>query len=133
MTKEQWKQVENAAVDLYSTVYLKVDGYDVAFKLVRVSAYKNEIAIWVGGVFKGEWLGKDCEERRRFCQKRERSLLSAKQKADFKKLPKKQQKDLLNRYHSLTYEWYEPYWSSFGALKRHLLANNKSVELVKIG
>lgn len=133
MKKEEWKQVEAAATAFYPTAYLKVDGYDVALTLVRVSTYKNEIAIYVGGVFRGEWLGKDCEERRRFCQRRERSLLSAKQKADFKKLPKKQQKDLLNRYHSLTYEWYEPYWSSFGTLKRHLLANNKSVELVKIG
>jgi hypothetical protein len=30
------------------------------------------------------------------------------------------------------YTTYQPAWSSFGALKRHLIANNKSIELVSI-
>lgn len=132
MTKEEWEQVRKALDNFYSIVYLKADGYEVALTLKRVSTYKNAIMIYVGGVFKGEWLTKDCEERRRFCWRRERSLLDRKQQANFKKLSKKDQKELLARYHKLSYEWYEPCWASFGALKKHLIAHNENIELVKI-
>lgn len=132
MTKEGWKKVEEAATNFFSTVYLKADEYDIAFKLVRVSAYKNEIAIYIGEVFKGEWLTKDCEERRRFCQKKVHSLLTPKGKTYLKKLSKKKQKEFMEKYPT-QYEEFSPYWSSFGALKKHLIANNQNIELVKIG
>ena len=132
MTKDEWKQVEEALKDFYSIVRLKADGYEVGLTLKRVSTYKNAIMIYVGGVFKGEWLTKDCEERRRFCQRSVRSLLTNKEKAAFKKLSKKSQKEQMERYHNFTFETYSPYWTSFGALKKHLIANNQNIELVKI-
>jgi hypothetical protein len=132
MTKEEWKQAEDALKRLFFPVYLKADGYDVALVLERVGAYKNMIMVYIDGKFQGKWLAEDCEERRRFCQKKVRSLLTAKQKADYKKLSQRQQKDLSKRYHNLEYEIYTPQWSSFGALKRHLISNNTNIELVKI-
>ena len=132
MTKEEWEQAGKTLADFYSIVYLKADGYEVALTLKRVSTYKNAIMIYVGGVFKGKWLTEDCEERRRFCRRSERSLLSAKEKANFKKLSKKMQKEQMERYHNFTYNVYSSGWTSFGALKRHLIANNESIDLVKI-
>ncbi len=133
MTKEEWSQAENALKGFFSPVYLKADGYDVSLVLVRVSTYKNMIMVYIGGEFQGKWLAEDCEERRRFYQKKVRSLLSAKQKADFKKLPKRMQKELAERYHNMEYEAYSSLWSSFGSLKKHFTANNQQIELVKIG
>ncbi len=132
MTKEEWAQAEKALQGFYSSVRLKVDEYEVTLILERVSTYKNMIMVYIGGEFKGKWLAEDCEERRRFFSKKARSLLSAKQKADFKKLPKRTQKDLSARYNNLTYETYSPQWSSFSALKKHFISNNQQIELVKI-
>ena len=132
MTKEDWKRAEEALQHFFSTVNLKVDGYDITLHLERAGVYKNVIMIYINGSFKGCWLAEDCEERRRFYQRREHSLLSAKQKTDHKKLPKKMQKELADRYHNLCYETFSPQWTSFGSLKKHLTANNQQIELVSI-
>lgn len=132
MTKEEWKRVEETLKGFYHTVYLKVDGYDVAICLERVGVYKNMIMIYIGGQFQGKWLAADCEERRRFCQRKMHSLLNAKEKASFRKFPKRVQKELAEKHHNFQCESYSPQWSSFGALKKHLIANNQSVELMKI-
>lgn len=89
--------------------------------------------IYISGQFQGKWLTEDCEERRRFCQKKTRSLLNAKEKASFRKLSKREQKEFSKEYHNFEYESFSPQWTSFGALKKHLVANNKNIELVKIG
>jgi hypothetical protein len=132
MTKEEWKQAEAALKSLYYPVILKADGFEVTLILERVGAYKNMIMVYIGGQFKGKWLSEDCEERRRFLQKKVRSLLTAKQKAGLKKLSKKRQKEFAESYHT-DYEIYTPQWSSFGALKKHLISNNENIDLVKIG
>ena len=59
-------------------------------------------------------------------------LLTNKEKAAFKKLSKKSQKEQMERYHNFTYDVYRSGWTSFGALKKHLIANNQNIELVKI-
>ena len=133
MTKEDWKKAEEALKSFYQPVSINADGYAVTLILERVGPYKNMIMVYISGQFKGKWIAEDCEERRRFMQKRVRSLLTVKQKADFKKLPKRMQKELVERYHSMNYEAYSPQWSSFGAMKKHLIANNQSLCLVKIG
>ncbi len=132
MTKEEWKRAEEALKNFFSPVRLKADGYDVTLILERVGIYKNMIMVYVGGQFQGKWLSEDCEERRRFCVRKAHSLLNAKEKASFKKLPKRTQKELAKEHHNFEYESYSPQWSSFGALKRHLISNNKNIELIKI-
>lgn len=125
MTKEEWEQVKKTLESLFHMANLKIDGYDVSLCLQRTSTYKNSIVVYVNGVLKGEWLGKDCEERRRFLQKREHSVLSAKEKAKLKKFSKKFQKEFDRKY-----SVYYPYWTSFGSLKKHLIENNERIELV---
>lgn len=126
MTKSEWERMHKALTSLMNAVKLKVDGYEVSFALVRVGTYKNAIVVYVNDVFKGKWLCEDCEERRRFIQKREKSLYK---QSEVKKLPKKMQKEMLSR----KYEYYQTHWTSFGALKKHLLENNEEIELISIG
>lgn len=131
MTKDEWKQVEDALQYFYKNVELEIDGYTITLVLQRVSVYKNAIAIFINGVFKGEWLTGECEENIRFIPKKEKSLLSSKEKESWKKLPKKTQKELKEKY-DRKYATYYSHWSSFGALKRHLIANNEDIKLIKI-
>ena len=132
MSKDGWVQVQEALKSLYSIVKLKIDDYEVTLSLVRVSTYKLAIAIYVGGMFKGIWLTEDCEERRRFVRKTEKSLMSPKQKAEFDKFPKRMQKEFARKYNNMKYDFYSSVWTSFGALKKHLIENNKNIELVSI-
>jgi len=126
MTKEEWKRCQEALKSLMNYVKLKIDGYEVTITLVRVGTYKNAIAVYVNGYLKGKWLAEDCEERRRFIQKREKALYS---QAEIKKMPKKLQKELSQK----KYEYYQTHWTSFGALKKHFVENNENIELVSIG
>ena len=70
----------------------------------------------------------DCEERRRFFRPYTRTVWSKSQLDMFKKLSKKQ---LQNRGidPGKTFTTYYPWWTSFKALKAHLLKNNTSIEL----
>jgi len=88
---------------------------------------KNAIMFYINGEFKGKWLMEDCEERRRFCQSKERSLLDSKQKAQMKRWPKKERLAMEARSKFITYS---PQWTSFRSLKSHLIKNNKSIELI---
>lgn len=133
MTKEEWKRTEDALKSFFSPVCLKVDGYNVTLILERVGIYKNMIMVYIDGKWQGKWLTEDCEERCRFCQKKTRSLLTAKEKMAIRKLSKKAQKELANEHHNFQYESYSPQWTSFGALKKHLISNNEKIKLIKIG
>ena len=131
MTKEEWKQAEEALTHFFHPVELKVDGYDITLILERVSVYQNKIMVYIGGEFRGQWMAEDCEERRRFLQEQRHNILSGKQRAEFERLPKRRQKELREKY-PMQYSCFTPQWSSFRALKRHFCANNQSIELVKV-
>ncbi len=130
MTKEDWDKVKETLERLYCSVELKIDGYKITLRLERVSPYKNVIAIYIDGKMNGKWLMEDCEERRRFLWKREKSVISNKVKNDIKKLPKKQQKYLLSEYDK-KYAYYYPYFISFSTLKKQLISNNQNIELIQ--
>ena len=131
MTKEEWKQAEEALTQFFHPVELKADGYDITLVLQRVGVYQNKIMVYIGGEFRGKWMAEDCEERRRFLQERRHSILSRKEKAEFEKLSKRSQKELREKY-PMQYSSFTPQWSSFGALKKHFCANNQSIELIKV-
>ena len=45
MTKEEWKQAEEALTHFFHPVELKVDGYDITLILERVGVYQNKICL----------------------------------------------------------------------------------------
>lgn len=130
MTNTEWKEVEERLKSPFNVVRLKCDEYELSLVLSRISTYKMAICFYVNGVLKGEWLTHDCEERRRFFDKSQKSILTAKGKAEFKKLSKKDQKELSEKFF---YDTYKACWTSFKRLKKHLIENNENIELIKEG
>ena len=128
MTKEDWVYVEETLKSPYKIVKLNCDGYILSLRLRRVDVYKLAICVRVNGELSVDWIVNDCEERRRFFRKTQGSILSASGMKIFRKLSKKKQEEWRGSY---IYDIYLPYWTSFRSLKKHLIENNKSIELVK--
>jgi len=128
VSPQDWKEVEERLKSFYLTTELRCDGWKITLILQSISQFKNAIVVYVNGVVKGEWIVKDCEERRRFLCPVKRSLYSQKQKAALRKIPKK-----IRREHGLydpdaQYVRYSYYWTSFKALKSHLIKHNRDIE-----
>lgn len=131
MTKDEWLQVQDKLSHPWGSVKLTVDGYALALEVRQVKALKYVIMVFVNGEFKGEWMKGEADEAKRFLRPVKIYLYSpAKQKALLKGLSKAQAK-MRAGYLGFDKTWthHEPYWLSFAPLKRHLIANNKSIEL----
>lgn len=131
MTKDEWLQVQDKLSHPWGSVDLTVDGYALALQVRQVKPLKYVIMVYVDGVFKGEWCKGEADEAKRFLRQVKIYLYSpAKQKALLKGLSKTQAK-LRAEHFGFDKSWshYDPCWPSFGPLKSHLIANNKSIEL----
>jgi hypothetical protein len=129
MTADDWKKLEAALRSPFGRAVLTVDGYALTLEVQQAKPLKFVIGFYVDGWFKGEWALDDCEERRRFCCPKKGHLFSPAARAKMKKGLSKRSiaKYLPNVDKAFT--WYSSVWSSFAPLKRHLIANNKSIEL----
>ncbi|MBK5230228.1 MAG: hypothetical protein JJE27_03545 [Thermoleophilia bacterium] len=133
LTPEQWKRVEDALSLSFGTVDLEVDGYDVTLQVSQVAPLKFEIAPFVNGKFKGEWIAKDCEERRRFLREVTRPLYSRSRIASAAaKMSKRAGERFAADFMSGVYTSYRWTWPSFAPLKRHLVKHNTSIRLLGI-
>lgn len=129
MTKDDWLAFEYALTQPYGTAALLVDGFKVSFSVSR-SGMRLVILTYVNGVFKGEWIVKDCEERRRFYRPSSVSVYSEKER---QKLTKGFSKTNVKKYFpnlDRKFFVYHFEWLSVTYLKRHLMANNKSIEVL---
>jgi len=129
MTAEDWKKVENVLCSPYGRAVLAVDGYVLTLEVRATKPLRFVIVFYVDGWMKGEWALKDCEERRRFFCPKQSSIHSPRSKA---KLKKGFSKRAVAKYFpdlDKKFTWHSPAWSSFAPLKRHLVANNKNIEL----
>jgi hypothetical protein len=130
MTKEDWAKVGASLSMPYGlNVTLLVDGYELTLVIVTTAPLKYGICLYVDGYLKGTFITTDCEERRRFARPIHRACYKPADKAGIlKELGKKRAKEYFPRLDE-KFTYYSPVWPSFGPLKRHLLANNKSVEI----
>lgn len=131
MTDGQWKLVANRLASLFMPVKLMVDGYELTLEVRQEKALKFVIVPFVNGWFKGEWLLNQTEEAKRFYRPVKRPVLSPSKK---KKLTHGLSKASVKKYFpdlDRTLEYYSGYWPSFAPLKRHLIANNMSIELLE--
>jgi hypothetical protein len=137
LTKEQWAQIEKSLSHPWGAARLTVDGYDVKLEVRRVSqrTMKYEIAVFIGGDIKGQWIMRDCDERRRFYRPVVTKVHNKKQRESLLKIPKKTlakwAKENKNFDPDATFIIYSPTWLTFAPLRRHLEANNDSIELVE--
>ena len=131
MTKEQWKVVETELSGFFGDVTLMCDGFELGLICVNVNR-RLEICIFVNGKVEGAWALKDCEERRRFHRPVRISAHSSKFKKSLKDIGKKTlKKHGVDLDEKLT--CYTTFWPTFKPLKAHLIKNNPSIELVKVG
>lgn len=133
MTKDEWKEVERALELTFNSVKLNVDGYNITLILERETAFKNRISVYIDGTFKMKWLFEDCEQRKRFTNKRTKSLVRKSTLNNGKKVSKRQEKlnEEFLKSESNKYHYYLPYWYNFNSLKKHLIANNENIELIE--
>lgn len=127
MTNEDWNKLKEWwGNDLYSLFNLQVDGYKITLQH-RIHKMKIKVWIYVDGYLKGEWLSVENEIAKRFLQRKKTSVYSTKKLKESAKLFGKKHKSAQQRY----IEYIDVSWSSFTSFKRHLIANNTSIELVK--
>lgn len=130
MTKEEWAKVNESVQSVFmSGAKLEIDGYEVYLKLMQVSQFKNAIAIWINGAFKGEWLTEDCEERRRFLPCKTKTLVTPKDIKNYGIRGKKQIQAFKERY---SYNLYSNMWTNFNAMRKHFEANNDNIKLLEV-
>jgi len=131
MTKDEWLQVQDKLSHPWGSVKLTVDSYALTLQVRQIKPLKYTIMVYVDGEFKGEWMNGEADQAKRFLRPVKSYLYSpAKQKALLKGLSKAQAK-IRAEFLCFDKTWchYEPLWPSFGPLKRHLISNNKSIEL----
>jgi hypothetical protein len=133
MTNEDWEKVDEALKNQYETVKLMCDGYEVTLALQRGSRYKLSISVYVNGWFKGEWFNDPIsDEANRFFPTRYINRYSAKEKKFWLKRPfgkKYCEENGIDLNARREYKGFS--WTSFPALKRHFIKNNKNIELIK--
>jgi len=127
MTKQEWARVEAELSSPYGSIKLICDGYEL---LLHATLVKRRLMIgfFVDDHWKGKWMLEDCEHRRRFFRRTEKSLWNAKSKASLKKAGKKLLKSIgMDPEEKIVS--YSSHWPSFRPLKAHLIKNNTSIEL----
>ncbi len=127
-TRDEWKAIEEKlSLPYFEGVVLLIDGYEISLQVSRLKSLQFTVVVYVNGCWTGRMLTEDCEERRRFMRPRSRSLFTGKKKAEMERAVGK-------RYFKANFArvltWWEPNWPSVGALRRHLLANNSSIQIV---
>jgi len=127
---EAWQRAEAELESPFGAVDLRCDDYRVSLRVAKLSARKFTIALYIDGWFKGEWLFRDCEERRRFLRPVKVSRYGA---SLVKKMTKVIGKRRAQSEYGEKITVFYANWDSFGALKRHLLRNNDSVVITRIG
>lgn len=130
MTKEDWEKVEKElSIVGLGHVQLKIDDYKVDLFLTQISMFKNGIVFYVNGVFKGNWLAEDCEERRRFCRCKKKTIVTQNEIKTYGLRSKKKIQELKDRY---SYNVYQNVWTDFNKMKKHFENNNKHIEILEV-
>lgn len=140
MTKDEWMQAEKRLSWTGARIKLDCDGYDLSICRERYHAMRDCLTVYVNGVWKGEWLVQDCEERRRFAAPLKRYYHRPKMHAAMKANRAKQPRYILATVDKAlgkladpdaTFTIYSPVWGSFKRLRQHLVKNNKQISMAK--
>lgn len=129
MIDQEWEKVKELFGRRYGQIELDCDGYKITLMIEGIGKMQLAVVAYVSGSIKGATLMNDCEERRRFYQKREKFIFKKKFRDDMKKILGKR---LYNaKEYEKKIEHYHFYWKSFNKLKAHLIANNKEIKLIR--
>lgn len=131
MTPQEWKEADEKLKLFYNTVKLNCDGYQVTLVLEHIGQFQNAIMVYVNGKFEEKWMMGNCEESRRFLFPKRSFVYKQKLRAELKKLQKRTRRENRTADADAKIIIFSPQWTSFNALKRHLIKNNQSIELIK--
>ncbi len=126
---EEWKLIEKELQHLHCPVKLIVDGFNITLVLMQYHTYKNVIWVCVNDSIANAWDLNDSETRRRFYCCTKLYAYSARIRRILKK-DKKRMLKIMNIDLNAKYDVFRPYWTSFKALKAHLLKNNGRIEWI---
>lgn len=130
MTQEDWDALKAQMERPWGSMALQCDQFVLALQQGVDSKAKSwSTNVYVGGVFKGEWMRADKgeaihEESRRFLRKVSRAFHSKKKVDEWRKIFGKRE---AAKYAAERFVYFDPSWKSFNSLKKHLLANNTSI------
>jgi len=133
MQQADWDELKEQMDSPYGSMKLKCDGFEVDLVQVIEPGKKSwGTTVYVDGYIKGIWLNynrktgeTEHEETRRFYRKSERSLYSKKEVELQRKIFGKREADKAAAQKIISYDWT---WKNFSSLKKHLEANNTSIE-----
>jgi hypothetical protein len=134
MTEQDWKKVETALSSPYGRISLQCDEFKLTLKVVQTGPLRFAIFPFVNDEHKGEWGSRYCEERRRFFCPEKKYVNSPTMRTAIKELRASAKKlnvpnmKLPDPDETITV--YTPFWTDFKKLKRHLIANNKQIDLI---
>lgn len=133
MQQADWDELKEMMDTPYGSMKLKCDDFEVDLVQVTEPGKKSwGTNVYVNGSIKGIWLSCDHEtgateheEARRFFRKVTRSLFNKRDLEFTRKMygKRKADKDAARKW--ITYDWT---WKTFSSLKKHLEANNTSIE-----
>lgn len=133
MQQEDWDVLKAQMSRPYGSMELQCDQYKVALQQAISSKNKSwSTVVYVDGVFKGLWLSMENgepthDEGRRFMHKMTRSMHGRKIIDEVRKTLGKREAD---KWAAEKFVHLSPCWTSFNSLKKHLLANNTSIERI---
>lgn len=133
MQQEDWEALQAQMSSPYGCMELQCDQYRLALQQAVSSKSKSwSTAVYVNGEFKGLWMSMENgepkhDEGRRFMRKVTRSMHSRKTIEEVRKALGKRE---AAKWEAEKYVHLNPCWTSFNSLKKHLLANNTSIERI---
>lgn len=133
MTPEDWKKVERLEHS-YTCDYveLTIDGFSITVVRDRLTNTRDGFVVYVDGHSRVKWMMEDCEERRRFLRPQKIYLYNGHRRTRLKKQAKSRNKfvrEMAKEMLKKSTVLYNLHWNSIGALKKHLIENNNSIEL----
>lgn len=134
MRQQDWDDLKQQMGLPYGHMKLKCDQFVVTLtQQINPKSHKWVTTAYVGEEIKGIWCETDKdnepkhEEAKRFWRRVTRRRYSAKQVEAYRKAFGKRE---ANKIAAEVYAYYLPSWNSFNSLKKHLLANNISIERI---
>lgn len=134
MQDTDWEALKQLMDSPFGSMTLQCDQYRVTLVQEQdLKARRWHTAVYVDGYFKGIWTNAvdgqpEHDEARRFMRRVERSLTTKKQIEEVRKIFGKRK---AAAYAARKHVYFLPYWSSYRALKAHLIRNNSRIERIE--
>lgn len=133
MQQEDWDALRAQMDSPWGQMKLQCDQFELT--LVQAVSSKSKswsTTVYVDGELRGTWCQAENgepkhEQTRRFLRKVSRAVNTKKQIEDWRKVFGKRESDKLA---AQKYVYFLPDWSSFNSLKKHLVANNTSIQRI---